>query len=87
MIQLNQLKKGGSMKNEKEAEALKEYFRNRIDSFEECFVEHETFFSISRRQRHDYADKGCDGFCPECALMLKCEAYNEIKEEWKWFYS
>jgi hypothetical protein len=31
-------------------------------------------------------DDDCDGFCPECKEMIKCEAYNELKEEWDSFY-
>ncbi len=31
-------------------------------------------------------DDGCDGFCPECMLMVKCDAYQELKDEWDSFY-
>lgn len=31
-------------------------------------------------------DDGCDGFCPECSRMIRCDAYNELKDEWDSFY-
>lgn len=31
-------------------------------------------------------DDSCDGFCPECNLMIKCETYIELKDEWESFY-
>jgi hypothetical protein len=36
----------------------------------------------------DYVDHNCcDGFCPDCGQMHSCEAYEEIKDEWKGFYT
>ncbi len=34
-----------------------------------------------------YVNNGCDGFCPECGQMLRCEVYNEMKYEWEWIYT
>jgi len=31
-------------------------------------------------------DDDCNGFCPECSQMIRCEAYEELKDEWDSFY-
>lgn len=33
-----------------------------------------------------YDDDDCNGFCPECSEIIRCEAYEELKEEWDSFY-
>jgi hypothetical protein len=39
------------------------------------------------QQSYDICDDDCDGFCPECEQMIRCEAYDEIKHEWDSFYT
>lgn len=34
----------------------------------------------------DFADE-CDGFCPECLIILQCEVYQEMKDAWDSFYT
>jgi len=31
-------------------------------------------------------DDDCNGFCPECSQIFRCEAYEELKDEWDSFY-
>ncbi len=33
-----------------------------------------------------YDDEDCNGFCPECDQMVRCDAYKELKDEWDSFY-
>ena len=36
----------------------------------------------------DYVDHNrCDGFCPDCLQTHNCEAYEEVKDEWRGFYT
>ncbi len=60
------------------------YFRDIIKKIEENFEEFDEFCAES-----DFPciEDTCDGFCPECEQMLKCETYKEIEGEWEWFYT
>ena len=66
---------------------LSSEFKNRVKEFEQYFNDPEQFNKIFTELGFTYVDDGCDGFCPECEQMLKCEAYKEIKDDWEWFYS
>lgn len=75
------------MKDDLDKEALKVYFRETVDKFERYFDDPEQFHKIFSELGFSYVEDGCDGFCPECKQMLKCEAYEETKDEWEGFYS
>jgi hypothetical protein len=61
--------------------------KNRVEKFEQYFNDPEQFNKIFTELGFTYVKDGCDGFCPECEQMLKCEVYKEIKDEWEWIYS
>lgn len=54
-------------------------FRDRVEKFEKYYNDPEQFNKIFTELGFTYIEDGCDGFCPECEQMLKCEAYKEIK--------
>ncbi len=66
---------------------LSSEFKDRVGKFEQYFNDPEQFNKIFTELGFTYVDDGCDGFCPECEQMLKCEAYKELKDDWEWFYS
>ncbi len=60
-------------------------FVNRFDEYHNDPEQHHKIFTDLG---FAYVEDGCDGFCPECEQMLKCEVYNkELKKEWEWIYS
>lgn len=75
------------MKNNLDKEKLRAQFRDTVEKFEQYFNDPEQFHKIFTELGFTYVDDGCDGFCPECEQMLKCEVYKEIKDEWKGFCS
>lgn len=75
------------MKDDLDKEALKVYFRGTVKKFERCFDDPEQFHKIFTELGFSYVEDGCDGFCPECEQMLKCEVYKETKDVWYGFYS
>lgn len=75
------------MKDDLDKEALKVYFRETVEKFERYFDDPEQFHKIFSELGFTYVEDGCDGFCPECEQMIKCEVYKETKEEWEGFYS
>lgn len=32
-------------------------------------------------------DDECNGFCPECGQIIRCDAYEELKDEWDSFFT
>lgn len=68
-------------------EAREAYFRDVGEKFEQYFSDPEQYHKIFSELGFTYVDDGCDGFWPECEQMLKCEVYEEIKDEWEWIYS
>ena len=75
------------MRDNLDKEALKDSFRKKVEKFDQYFNDPEQFHKIFIELGFTYVEDGCDGFCPECEQMMKCEAYKEIKDDWKWFYS
>ncbi len=75
------------MKDNFEKEALRAYFKDTVEKFEQYFNDPEKFHKIFTELGFAYVDDGCDGFCPECKQMLKCEAYKEMKDGWEKFYT
>ncbi len=63
------------------------YFRDAVEKFEKYDNDHEQFHKTFTELGFTYVEDGCEGFCPECEQMLRCEVYQEIKESWKGFYS
>jgi hypothetical protein len=61
-------------------EALKDSFRKKVEKFDQYFNDHEQFHKIFTELCFVYIEDGCDGFCPECEQMTKCEAYKEKKD-------
>jgi len=55
---------------------------NRTDSYRPEHL-HKIFTEIGST----YVNNGCDGFCPECGQMLRCEVYKEMKDDWEWIYT
>jgi hypothetical protein len=60
---------------------LKAYFRDTVEKFEQYFNDPEQFHKIFTELRFTYVDDDCDGLCPECEQMLRCEIYKEMKDE------
>lgn len=75
------------MKDDLDKEALKIYFRETVEKFERYFDDPKQFHKIFSELGFTYIEDGCDGFCPECRQMLKCEVYKESKDEWEGLYS
>jgi hypothetical protein len=73
----------GSMKEEIDKKSLNASFKNRVEKFEKYFHDPEQFHKIFTELGVVYVEDGCDGFCPECEQMMKCEVYKEIKDEWE----
>ena len=63
------------------------YFNDTFKKFEEYFNGFEGLYEFCAECDFPCNEDTCDGFCPECGQMLKCEAYKEIKEDWEWFYT
>ncbi len=68
-------------------ENLSSEFKKRVEKFERYYDDPEQHHKIYEELGFMYVDDGCDGFCPECEKMLKCEIYKEIKDDWERFYS
>lgn len=67
---------------------IKYDFKTVVKKFEKYHDDPEQYHKIFTELGFTYAEDGCDGFCPECEQMLKCEVYNkELKKEWEWIYS
>jgi len=75
------------MKGTQNKKALRRHFKDRVEKFDKYFNDPEQFNKIFTELGFTYVEDGCDGFCPECEQMMKCEVYKEIKGEWEWFYS
>ncbi|MEW6417531.1 MAG: hypothetical protein AB1480_05340 [Nitrospirota bacterium] len=75
------------MKDNNSKEALRAYFNDTVEKIEKYYNDPEQFNKIYTELGFTYVDDGCDGFCPECEQMLKCEVYRDIKDGWEWFYS
>ncbi len=89
------------MKDDFDKKVLRAYLRGTVEKLEQYFndlgiesyrseqlhkiFKEPGFTRLGRRSR--YVDAGCDGFCPECEQMLRCESYKEMKDEWEWFYT
>lgn len=74
------------MKDDPGKEALRAYFRDTVEKFDQYFNDPKQIHKIFTELGFTYVDDGCDGFCPDCERMLKCEVYKEIKDEWEGFY-
>jgi hypothetical protein len=66
--------------------SLRTKFRDRVEKFEQYFGDADQHHKIFTELGFAYVDDGCDGFCPECERMLKCEVYPELREGWERFY-
>lgn len=75
------------MKDNLDKEVLMVYFRATVEKFERYFDDPEQLHKIFSELGFTYIEDGCDGFCPECKQMLKCEVHKETKDEWSRFYS
>ena len=75
------------MKKETLEDALKEYRRKAIEKFENTAMTCKEFKTLPTEDGLSYVIEGCDGFCPECEVVLTCETYEKIKETWRLFYS
>ena len=75
------------MKSNLDKGKLSAHFKDKVEKFEQYYDDTEQFHKIFTELGFTYVDDGCDGFCPECEQMLKCEVYKEIKDEWEWIYS
>ncbi len=60
------------------------YYRDSAGKFD---CDSEQFLDIFAEFDFTDIEDGCDGFCPECELISKCENYQEIKDEWDSFYT
>ncbi len=68
-------------------EILRTYFRDTVEKFEKYYDDPEQHHKIFEELGFTLVEDGCDGFCPECEQMLKCEVYNENKKDWDGMYS
>jgi hypothetical protein len=68
------------MKDNLDEEALRAYFNDTVEKFEKYYNDPEQFHKIFTELGFIYVDDGCDGFCPECEQMLRCEAHKEIMD-------
>lgn len=75
------------MKKENPEDALRKYRKKVIEQFEKDARCCKEFKTAPAEEGLSYVIDGCDGFCPECYLVLKCETYEKIKETWRLFYS
>ncbi|RJQ16660.1 MAG: hypothetical protein C4560_09310 [Nitrospiraceae bacterium] len=71
------------MKNLAE-QVLEAYTRDIIDNY---FNSARQFYKVYPAPDSENLEDNCDGFCPECAHMVHCEAYEEIKDGWETFYT
>lgn len=70
-----------------EREILKVYIDNQVRKYEQYFSLPLKFYQISEEMAFSIAQENCNGFCPECDQMLKCEVYKETKDAWDRFCS
>ena len=75
------------MKKIRFEEALEEYYRKTVERFDDEANADKEYKTLSTDSGFSYVVEGCDGFCPECKLVLKCETYDKIKDTWRLFYS
>lgn len=75
------------MKKDNFEDAIREYRKKAIEKFENDARNSKEFKTIPADAGLSYVIEGCDGFCPECDLVLTCETYEKIKETWRLFYS
>lgn len=75
------------MKGNLDKRKLRAQFKDKVEKFEQYFNDPEQFNKIFTELGFTYVEDSCEGFCPECEQMLKCEVYKEIKDEWEWIYS
>ncbi len=75
------------MKDNLDKEKLRAQFRDTVEEFDQYFNDPEQFNKIFTELGFTYVEDCCDGFCPECEQMMKCEVYKEIKDGWEWIYS
>ena len=60
------------------------YFKDTVEKSEECCEELD---QVCAECDFLCVEDICNGFCPECERMLRCDIYEEIKGEWEWFYT
>ncbi len=76
------------MKNKNTHDAMREYHKKVIEDFDNNgnrFLQNSVIPYIELG--YVYSGSGCDGFCPECRQIEQCEAYEDIKDGWRLFYS
>ncbi len=61
------------------------YFRTKGNNLEHYFNYHKKFHLFPNLS-FIYIEDTCDGFCPDCKEMPRCEFYKELKDEWEGFY-
>jgi len=69
------------MKDVHEKEALRKHFNETVEKFEKYYNDPKQHHKIFTELGFTYVDDGCDGFCPECEQKLKCEIYDELKND------
>lgn len=74
------------MEDDLNKEALRKYFHETVEKFEQYYNDPEQHHKIFTELGFTYVDDGCDGFCPECEQKLGCKVYEELKDEWEGFY-
>ncbi|UCG77227.1 MAG: hypothetical protein JSV21_06425 [Nitrospirota bacterium] len=75
------------MKKKEFEEALKEYQQKELERFDSSCRLTREYKTLPTESGFSFVVEGCDGFCPECQLVLKCETYDKIKDTWRMFYS
>jgi len=73
--------------NGRSSMAFEEYRRRVIERFDEEAKNAKRYSTLTTGTGETYVIDGCDGFCPECKLITKCDTYEEMKEGWRLFYS
>lgn len=73
------------MKNKFEKDALSDYIENQVRKFDQYSDALEQIHRIFAQSNFPNIPDICDGFCPECELILECDGYDE--EEWEGLYT
>jgi hypothetical protein len=62
------------------------YYRDKTGKFRQLSDNPNKYIDVFGEFDFICDDDECNFFCPDCRNMMKCEAYEEIKDEWESFY-
>ncbi len=75
------------MRDNIEKEMIKKRVHKAAKNFNESFNDPLKFNKIYKELGFSYGDDSCNGYCPECEKMYRCDIYKEIRDEREWIYT